>query len=167
MNIKHLESDTRLYKVWDNMLTRSCNPNIPNAHNYSKRGISVCDEWFDYITFSNWAFANGYQDGLVLDRKNTNGNYEPTNCRFITAQQSIINTRKRKGTSSVFRGVNWNNRDKVWRATITINKKQTYLGCFDYELDAAFAYDDAAHKAFGSFARLNFPERILQCHNHN
>ena len=47
---------------------------------------------------------------------------------------------------------------KMWKATITVKHKTIYLGLFDNKLDAALAYDIAARKYFGEFAKLNFPD---------
>lgn len=68
--------------------------------NYGGRGIIVCDEWKnDFVSFYNWAMANGYQDDLTIDRIDVNGNYEPSNCRWATKlQQQRNTTRLRKIT---------------------------------------------------------------------
>jgi hypothetical protein len=61
---------------------------------YGARGIMVCEEWKNsYLTFKEWAMANGYQDGLELDRINVNGNYEPSNCKWITHHEQTLNRR--------------------------------------------------------------------------
>ena len=50
------------------------------------------------------------------------------------------------GATSKYRGVSWLKARRKWHAQITINKKQTHLGCFAAEEDAGRAYDDAARK---------------------
>ena len=51
---------------------------------YGARGITICKEWLaDFTNFYNWAINNGYQKGLSIDRINVNGNYEPSNCRWV------------------------------------------------------------------------------------
>ena len=64
------------------------------------------------------------------------------------------NVRKQPGTSSFFKGVCWS--QGRWQAMLSVNKKGLYLGRFCDELEAAKAYDAAAKKYFGEFARLNF-----------
>ena len=65
--------------------------------NYGARGITVCDEWLDkeagFMNFYNWAMQNGYQDGLSIDRINTDGNYEPSNCRWVDMKTQNNNKR--------------------------------------------------------------------------
>ena len=78
-----------------------CNrPTATSYKYYGGRGISVCEEWEnDFAAFRNWALANGYQEGLSIDRIDVNGNYCPENCRWITMseqQRNKRNTKKRE-----------------------------------------------------------------------
>lgn len=96
---KHGMSDSRLFRIWANMLSRCTNPNTSYYKRYGGRGIKVCDEWNGEdgsTNFINWALKNGYEHRLTLDRINNNGNYEPSNCRWITnkAQQRNKSTNK-------------------------------------------------------------------------
>jgi len=83
-NLKHGESRTLLHNTWCMMRHRCYNPKSTGWRNYGARGIGIVPEWLDYSTFRNWALANGYKDGLSLDRIDTNGFYEPSNCQFIS-----------------------------------------------------------------------------------
>ena len=95
-NFKDGRTGTRLYKIWDGIKQRSLNLKNKDYPNYGGRGITICQEWVnDYTKFRNWALNNGYQEGLTIDRINNNGNYEPTNCQWLTSKE---NTRKRSST---------------------------------------------------------------------
>lgn len=88
---------TRIYKIWVHMCSRCKNP---KEKNYYGKGISVCDEWKnDFINFYIWSINNGYEDKLTIDRINSEGNYEPSNCRWVTyKQQNNNNCMNRKIT---------------------------------------------------------------------
>lgn len=104
------ESKTRLYSIWWGMKAR-CQPK-GGLENYSGRGIKVCKEWDDnYKAFRDWSLANGYEDGLSIDRINNDGDYEPSNCRWTTAYEQAWN----KGNNLVFhyKGVQLQTRDIV------------------------------------------------------
>lgn len=78
-------------------MTQRCN----NPHNsaykyYGARGISVCKEWLRFESFYEWAINNGYKDGLTIERINVNGNYEPSNCKWIPQREQFYNMRKTK-----------------------------------------------------------------------
>ena len=81
--IKHGLKNTATYVVWKGMRERCNNPKASNYYRYGQRGIKVCEEWNDYVKFYEWAIANGYKEGLTLDRINNDGDYCPNNCRWV------------------------------------------------------------------------------------
>ncbi|MBK5202157.1 MAG: hypothetical protein JJE45_00345 [Prolixibacteraceae bacterium] len=95
LHSKHRMSNTRLYRVWDAMVQRITNPNDSSYHNYGGRNISICEEWKKFIPFMEWALSHGYKDTLEIDREDNDGNYEPSNCRFVTRRVNQLNKRKR------------------------------------------------------------------------
>lgn len=96
--------NTKIYTTWNSMKARCYNPNSTHFKDYGGRGIKVCEEWLDkkkgFLNFYNWAYQNGFVETkdrkqCTLDRINNNGNYEPSNCRWITIQEQQKNKRKR------------------------------------------------------------------------
>jgi hypothetical protein len=90
--VRNGESTSRIYKTWKSMKERVHLKSYIRSNRYSERGISICKEWDDdYFAFKNWALNNGYADNLQIDRIDNNGNYEPSNCRFVTNLQNANN----------------------------------------------------------------------------
>ncbi len=81
----------RLYGIWYNMIERCENPSHNYYRNYGGRGITVCEEWHNPYNFFEWAIAHGYEKYLTIDRMNYNGNYEPSNCRWVTLKEQQNN----------------------------------------------------------------------------
>lgn len=93
------------------------------------------------------------------DHKNGNGlDNRRANLRPATALENNCNSAARIGSSSQFKGVSWSKDSKAWAAQIRLAGKQTNLGRYSTEEEAARVYDSAAREAYGEFARLNFPD---------
>ncbi len=141
---KHGQANTKLYKVWNSMIFRVTNKKCDHFADYGGRGITVCDEWLDFVVFKEWAMVNGYKEGLTLDRANNNGNYEPSNCRWVSFSIQNVNKRISSRNTIGFKGI-IRRKDK-FVAKITINKNQIQIGTYKCRLAAAYAYDEYVTK---------------------
>lgn len=88
----------RLYIKWNSMKERCYNPNSSCYDRYGGRGIRVCDRWLVYENFETDMLESflahieqyGYKD-TTLDRIDYGGNYEPSNCRWVTQKEQANN----------------------------------------------------------------------------
>ncbi len=94
-----------------------------------------------------------------VDHINHNGlDNRRDNLRLVTVQQNAMNRVSRKGSSSQFKGVSWDSRERKWKAATNYQRRTRSLGYFTSEVEAANAYDAAARELYGEYAYLNFPE---------
>lgn len=113
---------SRIYRIHHSMMSRCYVQNIESYKYYGKRGIKVCDEWHDFMNFYNWSINNGYSDDLTIDRINVNGNYEPSNCRWVTRKEQANNT-----SSNVY--IYYNGETKTlsqWAEKVGIDRRTLY-----------------------------------------
>ena len=78
-----------LYAIWSAIRNRCLSPKNNCYKNYGGRGISICPEWDYYPVFRKWALANGYKESLTIDRFDTNGDYSPLNCHWVTMEENL------------------------------------------------------------------------------
>lgn len=131
---------------------------------FAKKGVNT------FYATTNLPLPNGKQtaismhqvimgdppDGHTIDHADRDGlNNCRDNLRFATGAQQRHNTAIAKNNTSGFKGVNWHGGS--WRARLTVNKRQVYLGSYRDPSQAARAYDAKAIELFGPFAHLNFP----------
>lgn len=139
----------------------------------------VDDEDYDFIMQRKWYFRNGYAArGEYVEEKRNNRtvfmhrevmksitsidhidgdklNNQKSNLRVANKSQNAANMVKKQKCTSRFKGVVWHKKAKKWMSRIVVNYKGIYLGIYNSEIEAAEAYNDAALKHFGEFARLN------------
>jgi hypothetical protein len=84
--VKHGMARSREYKIWVGMIQRCTNPNRTEWNYYGGRGIKVCDRW---LSFENFLCDMGLSNGLTIERKDNDGNYEPSNCIWETRKEHI------------------------------------------------------------------------------
>lgn len=131
-----------LYKVWKQMRARCNSKSNKSYQYYGGRGIKVCKEWdTSFDNFYVWAYGSGYTFGLTIDRKDNDGNYEPSNCRWVTQEVQARNTRElRSHNTSGYRGVSFHKGTDKWQANICVGYNQVYLGLFNTAEEASEAY---------------------------
>jgi len=97
VNTIHGFSRTKLYQTWKNICRRCYNKDDKDYKYYGSRGIIVCDEWKNnFKVFYYWSIKNGWKEGLEIDRKDNDGNYEPNNCRWILHKYNNRNKRNNR-----------------------------------------------------------------------
>lgn len=139
--IKHGMSSHRLSMTWYGIMDRVFNYNCSSYHRYGGRGITVCERWLDINNFIEDMYPT-FEEGLSIDRIDSDGNYEPSNCRW--ANDSIQGHNKKlsrikNGKTSKYRGVH---RDAYsFRACVYVENVKINLGSFKSEDDAALEYN--------------------------
>lgn len=132
--------NSRLHVTWANMKRRCLNPENRKYNIYGGSGVSICSEWLDFKPFYDWAMMNGYEDNLTIDRKDTSGNYEPSNCRFVDVSTQNANKRITDKNKSGYIGVSRHSTGS-FIASIQWKRKSVFRKHFNDSLSAACARD--------------------------
>lgn len=141
-NITHGLRNHILYDTWIGIIKRCTNKKNQAYKNYGGRGITVCDRWLDIKNFIEDMYPS-YIKGLEIDRINNDIGYFKENCRWTTREVQTRNTRILKSdNTSGYRGVSLHKQTNKFQASISVSKKQVYLGLFKTPIEAALAYDN-------------------------
>lgn len=134
---------TREYRIWSGMKTRCYNPNVTHYEHYGGRGIKICDRWRNSFTNFYNDMGKAPTEYHSIDRRNSNGDYTPTNCRWATPQEQAINHNLQKNNTSGYRGIVFNRNKGSWRVMLrdkTIGLR-FYVGSFKTPEEAAYVRD--------------------------
>lgn len=93
-NTVHGMAGTKIYGIWKNMKSRCNNPRFPKYKDYGARGIRVSERWMSFDNF--YADMGDPPDGMMLDRKDNDGDYSFDNCRWATASEQQSNKRNNR-----------------------------------------------------------------------
>lgn len=135
---------------WYNMIKRCYDDKSTHYKRYGGRGIKVCDEWLEYDNFKEWCLNNGYLESLTIDRINNNGNYEPSNCRFVDKITQANNRSKNRietyqGTTDTV-----SNLCRKFNKDYLLTNRRLQLGytieqAFDLELNSLYTPNNKYH----------------------
>lgn len=90
--VTHDMSKTSLASILNGMKQRCYNPNRRSYKNYGGKGITICEDWLsDTNNFYKWALANGYEEGLSIERLDNDKGYYPDNCTWIPLEDQYKN----------------------------------------------------------------------------
>lgn len=113
-------------KVWRSMLRRCLNPQDTDWEKYGGRGIKVCDQWAN--SFESFLSDMGVKpNGLTLERKNNDGNYEPDNCCWASYRDQNLNRRKQRNNGSGVIGVSYNKKHERWVVQVSTPTERLIL----------------------------------------
>lgn len=136
LKLSHGMADTPENRIYRGLKARCNNKKNPAYPDYGGRGVVVCERWQE-------SFENFYEDmgprpspKHSLDRSDNDGNYEPSNCRWVTRSVQNSNQRKREGCTSKYKYVYKSTAAGKWQTQLP-NKKS--VGCFNTEAEAADA----------------------------
>jgi len=136
---------SKTYVCWKAMIQRCTNPKRKGYHNYGGRGIRVCPEWIS--SFDQFFLDMGpVPPGRSLDRKNVNGNYEKSNCRWATPSEQGLNKRILNDNRAGATGVELVGKN-CCSARLCFNGKRTYLGCWPRTPEGIQAASEAIKRA--------------------
>lgn len=136
----------KLYDIWANMKQRCLYEKREDFKYYGGKGVKVCDEWLNYKNFKKWAIENEYQEGLSLDRIDFDGNYEPSNCRFISMEEQQRN--KSNNVNLTYRG-------RTQTLTEWAREYNLHYRTLKSRLELGYTVDEALNKEDGKL--LNSP----------
>lgn len=141
----------RLYHAWSEM-RRRCDGKCTQHKYYGDKGISYCDEWKDFNAFATWAIEHGYQKGLEIDRIDSDKDYSPDNCRWVSHKMNSRNRKARSNNTTGTPGVQpriYKSGAMVYRVSIETDNGRVNVGTFKTLESAVCARKEAERKYWG------------------
>ena len=134
--------DTPEYITWCKMKNRCYNKNDTNYKYYGGRGITVCKEWID--SFSSFYASLGERPNIkyTLDKINTDGDYEPSNCRWATKSEQSYNRGLNKNNKLGHKNIIFDKERNKYRVEVGYNHKKFSVGRFNTLGEALQARDN-------------------------
>lgn len=128
MKLKY-PTNREYYDKWHDMIRRCYDPRRPEYKNYGGRGIKVCDRWLNSLDRFAEDIGKPPTPKHTLDRIDNDGNYEPSNTRWITRAEQNRNRRKvYRSSRSGVNGVTWDKRYNNWQVYLNRRSGRTWLG---------------------------------------
>lgn len=156
----HGGTNTKLFRIWSGIKTRCNNCHNSNYRYYGAKGIRICPDWENsYETFREWALSSGYEDGLSIDRIDFNGNYEPSNCRWVAGS---VQQRNRSSN----RIITYNGESHClseWAEILGIDSDVLLkrLGSKNFSLEEAFTLPVRVHDHRNEIIKFNGESKTL------
>lgn len=145
----HGMSKTREHNIWVKMVQRCTNPNDVGYKNYGGRGIQVCDRWHN--SFEAFYADMGPSNGLSIDRRDNDGNYEPGNCRWTNMSIQNLNKRIPHCNTTGTKGVSYNSKTGRYQAKLKINGEDVLAKTFptiEEAIEARLKAEDKFRKPY-------------------
>lgn len=154
----YYKTHLREYTTYVSMKGRCTNPKVECWEHYGGRGIKVCDRWME--SFENfYADMGKREDGMTLDRIDSNGDYEPGNCRWATWEEQQSNRKSNvhleyEGVTDTVAG--WARTTGLPQATIGYRVRNNFT------IPEALGYEPKPNKAVLKDRREAFSEELQE-----
>jgi hypothetical protein len=118
----HGDSNSKEYETWLRIKKRCYDPKHKSYSRYGGRGIKVCTRWFNSYDYFLLDMGRAPSPKHSIDRKDNNGNYEPSNCKWATSIEQANN--RRNNLRLTYKGETRNLRQ--WCDILNLNYSTTF-----------------------------------------
>lgn len=127
----------RLHRIYRGIIKRCYNKHDKSYRWYGDKGVKVYDEWLNNpLSFEQWAFDNGYDNTLTIDRIDESKDYCPENCRWVT----MVENSKHKSTTNEIEVDGVTHTGNEWADILNLGKNtiNTILRTYNKDVTVAF-----------------------------